>query len=85
MEVDLQSFVKTPLEGEPIPLQIHYEDGDLAVIEKPAGLVVHPGSGIRNGTIVHALLYHFQKSVEFWQAKDVPGSCIGSTSGRPGF
>src|SRR6185295_5236347 len=45
---------------EQVPLQIHFEDQDLAVIEKPAGLVVHPGSGTKNGTIVHGLLFHFQ-------------------------
>ncbi len=43
---------------ENIPLQILYEDEDLAVIEKPAGLVCHPGAGVRSGTLVNALLYH---------------------------
>jgi 23S rRNA pseudouridine1911/1915/1917 synthase len=41
-------------------LQIYFEDEDLAVIEKPAGVVVHPGSGTHGGTIVHGLLFHFQ-------------------------
>src|SRR5262249_44491644 len=36
-------------------------DQDLAVIEKPAGLVVHPGSGSKTGTVVHGLLFHFQQ------------------------
>jgi 23S rRNA pseudouridine1911/1915/1917 synthase len=42
---------------EAIPLDILYEDSDLAVINKPAGLVCHPGAGIRSGTLVNALLH----------------------------
>ena len=44
------------VEPEPIPLSIVYEDDDLAVIDKPAGLVVHPGAGNPNGTLVNAIL-----------------------------
>ena len=44
--------------GEAIPLTIVYEDGDLIVIDKPAGLVVHPGAGNWHGTLVNALLAH---------------------------
>jgi 23S rRNA pseudouridine1911/1915/1917 synthase len=43
---------------EPIPLNILYEDADLVVIDKPAGLVVHPGAGNRSGTLVNALIAH---------------------------
>ena len=43
---------------EPIPLEILFEDKDLIVINKPAGLVVHPGAGHRSGTLVNALLHH---------------------------
>jgi 23S rRNA pseudouridine1911/1915/1917 synthase len=43
---------------EPIPLKILFEDKDLIVINKPAGLVVHPGAGHRSGTLVNALLHH---------------------------
>lgn len=42
---------------EDIPLEILYEDSDLAVINKPAGLVCHAGAGIRSGTLVNALLH----------------------------
>lgn len=42
---------------ENIPLNVIYEDSDLAVIEKPAGLVCHVGAGVRSGTLVNALLY----------------------------
>jgi 23S rRNA pseudouridine1911/1915/1917 synthase len=43
---------------EAIPLPILYEDDDLLVIDKPAGLVVHPGAGATGGTLVSALLHH---------------------------
>ena len=46
------------VEGEKIPLEIVYEDGDLAVINKPKGMVVHPAPGNERGTLVNALLYH---------------------------
>lgn len=43
---------------EPIPLTIVYEDADLLVVDKPAGLVVHPAPGHPRGTLVNAVLYH---------------------------
>ena len=43
---------------EAIPLDILYEDGELIVINKPAGLVVHPGAGNWTGTLVNALIHH---------------------------
>jgi len=60
IDVDLNALASAPLMPEQMPLQIYFEDQDLAVIEKPAGFVVHPGSGTRRGTIVHGLLFHFQ-------------------------
>ena len=49
-----------PLEvaAQAIPLDIVYEDGDLLVVNKPKGMVVHPAAGNEDGTIVNALLYH---------------------------
>ncbi|MFI0843980.1 RluA family pseudouridine synthase [Mesorhizobium sp. IMUNJ 23232] len=44
--------------GENIPLDILYEDEELIVVNKPAGLVVHPGAGNWTGTLVNALIYH---------------------------
>lgn len=46
---------------ENIPLDIVFEDDDLIVINKPAGLVVHPAAGVQSGTLANALAYHFQK------------------------
>ncbi len=48
----------TRLEPEPIPVSIRHEDQDLAVVEKPADLVVHPAPGHPSGTLVNALLHH---------------------------
>ncbi len=47
------------IEPEPIPLDIIYEDESLAVINKPAGLVVHPGTGGEKGTLAHAILARY--------------------------
>jgi 23S rRNA pseudouridine1911/1915/1917 synthase len=47
--------------AEDIPLEIIYEDADLAVINKPAGLVCHVGAGVRSGTLVNALLFRLGK------------------------
>lgn len=48
---------------ENIPLDIVYEDADVAVINKPAGMVVHPAAGNPGGTLVNALLYHCRDSL----------------------
>lgn len=47
--------------AENIPLEIIFEDDDLVLINKPAGMVVHPGAGIYSGTLVNALAYHFEQ------------------------
>ncbi|MFN8486549.1 MAG: RluA family pseudouridine synthase [Caldilineaceae bacterium] len=49
---------ETALEAEDIPVTIVYEDDDLLVIDKPAGLVVHPAPGHAGGTLVNAVLHH---------------------------
>jgi 23S rRNA pseudouridine1911/1915/1917 synthase len=52
-----------PLKAEPeeLPLSILYQDEDVVVVDKPAGMVVHAGAGHHAGTLVNALLYHFGK------------------------
>lgn len=47
-------------EAQPVGFEILYEDADVVVINKPRGLVVHPGAGNRSGTLVNGLLYHVQ-------------------------
>jgi len=74
VQVVLPEVVAALPAPENIPLDIVYEDADLLVLNKPAGLVVHPGAGNYSGTLVNALLYH----------------CAGSLSGiggvmRPGI
>ena len=49
---------ESPLIGEDLPLDVVYEDADLIVIDKPAGLVVHPAPGHAGGTLVNALIRH---------------------------
>lgn len=74
MVVEFPEAAPAEPQPEDIPLDIVYEDDDLLVINKPAGLVVHPGAGNVSGTLVNALLHH----------------CAGSLSGiggvaRPGI
>ncbi len=52
---------ETEHQGENIPLDIIYQDDHVIVINKPVGLVVHPGAGNPNGTLLNALLYHFPR------------------------
>lgn len=71
---DLPAVVPTALTPNAIPLEILFEDEHLLVVNKPAGMVVHPGAGTTDDTLVHALLAH----------------CAGSLSGiggveRPGI
>jgi 23S rRNA pseudouridine1911/1915/1917 synthase len=54
--LDLRDSATGPLEREDVPLRIAYEDSDLLVVDKPAGLVVHPGPGHTTGTLVHGLV-----------------------------
>ena len=56
---------------EDIPLDIVYEDEELIVTDKPAGLVVHPGHGNYSGTLVNGLIYHFQNLPK--NSSDRPG------------
>ena len=64
----------TEVYPENIPLDIVYEDDDLLVVNKPAGMVVHPGYNNYTGTLVNALAYHFD------QLPTLPGN-----DGRPGL
>ncbi len=57
------------IEAEDIPLDVEYEDDDLMVINKPAGLVVHPGCGNFHGTLVNAVAWHL-KDLESYDPND---------------
>jgi 23S rRNA pseudouridine1911/1915/1917 synthase len=60
--VEAEPAPPTPLAASPeeIPLQILYEEDDIVAINKPAGMVVHAGAGVRSGTLVNALLHRFE-------------------------
>jgi len=58
IEVEIPPPRDVGLEPERIPLDVVYEDAELLVINKPAGLTVHPGAGRQTGTLVHAVLAH---------------------------
>ena len=70
--VDVPPTAVETLEPEAIPLDIVFEDHDVIVLDKPAGLVVHPAPGHARGTLVNALLHH------------APGISIAGTN-RPGI
>ena len=55
--VDLPELAPAKIAAEALPLKILYEDADVAVLNKPAGMVVHPGAGHASGTLVNALLH----------------------------
>jgi 23S rRNA pseudouridine1911/1915/1917 synthase len=61
IEVELVAAPTDVFTPENIPLDIVYEDDVLVVVNKPAGLVVHPAAGTPSGTLANALAYHFQK------------------------
>jgi 23S rRNA pseudouridine1911/1915/1917 synthase len=60
IDIHIPALKPLSVEPVPIPLAIVYEDNYLLVLEKPAGLVVHPGAGDEDYTLVHGLLYHCQ-------------------------
>jgi 23S rRNA pseudouridine1911/1915/1917 synthase len=61
IEVELIAPPADRFEPENIPIEIVYEDESLVVVNKPAGLVVHPAAGTPSGTLANALAYHFQQ------------------------
>lgn len=64
IEITVEVEDETRFEPENIPLNIVYEDEDIIVINKPKDLVVHPGAGNPNGTVLNALLYHYPPIAE---------------------
>lgn len=72
IEVEVPPREESQLVPEYIPLDIRYEDDDLIVLSKPAGLVVHPAQGHWSGTLVHALLAHSEE-LGSMQGEDRPG------------
>ncbi len=85
LDIDLTVEPAARFEPENIPLDIVFEDEHLAVINKPAGMVVHPGAGVQSGTLANAIAWHF-KSVPRMAAGDqsVPPASAGGQFADPG-
>lgn len=74
VEIDLPDAPEeTELAAQDIPLDVVYEDEDVIVVNKPAGLVVHPAPGHPDGTLVNALLYHCGDSLSGIGGEKRPG------------
>lgn len=63
ISISIPEAIEPEIETQKIDLDILYEDNDIIVLNKQAGLVVHPGAGNHNGTLVNALLYHCKGSL----------------------
>ena len=61
IEVELTPPPSTSFAPENIPLDVVHEDDELIVVNKPAGIVVHPAAGVTSGTLANALAFHFQQ------------------------
>ena len=74
-EIEILLPPPAPCEAQPedIPLDVIYEDGDVIVVNKPVGLVVHPAPGHPDGTLVNALLYHCGDSLSGINGELRPG------------
>ena len=57
---------------EDLPLDIVYQDADVMVINKPINFVVHPGAGVKNGTVMNAMLYHFPQTATLARVDRAP-------------
>ncbi|MCL7407587.1 RluA family pseudouridine synthase [Marivivens donghaensis] len=71
--VTVEAAIESHIVGEDIPLVVVYEDDDLIVIDKPAGMVVHPAPGTPNGTVVNALIHHCGDSLSGVGGEKRPG------------
>ena len=63
IEINININNELKILPEKINLNIVYEDNDLLVVNKPAGMVVHPGAGNHNQTLVNALIYKYKKKL----------------------
>ena len=71
--VDVPQLRETALPPQDIPLDVVYEDGDVIVVNKPVGMVVHPAPGHPDGTLVNALLHHCGDSLSGIGGEKRPG------------
>ncbi|MDD9920810.1 MAG: pseudouridine synthase, partial [Boseongicola sp.] len=72
-EISVNEAVEVGTLPEDIPISVVFEDDDLIVVDKPAGMVVHPAPGSPGGTLVNALLHHFGGSLSGVGGEKRPG------------
>ena len=85
IEIELTELPTENFEPEDIPLEIIFEDEFLAVINKAAGMVVHPGAGISSGTLANALAHKFKVQSSKFQVKDDRNSQIDDLKSKVGI
>ncbi|MDP8204273.1 MAG: RluA family pseudouridine synthase [Candidatus Tenebribacter mawsonii] len=71
--INLPESKDLEIKPENIPIEIIWEDDDIAIVNKPVGLVVHPGAGIAKGTLVNALMFHFNEKLSDQHDPQRPG------------
>jgi len=73
IEIDLVPKIETKIASANIKLNIIYEDKDILIVNKPSGMVVHPGAGNYNNTLVNALIYKYKKKLSNINGSTRPG------------
>ena len=73
ISITIPESKKTELQAEKIDREIVFEDEYLAIINKPAGMTVHPAPGVESGTLVNAILHHFGNNLSSGSEADRPG------------
>ncbi len=73
VKIEIPELEPSTVKPEPIPLDILYEDDSVIVVNKPAGMVVHPAAGYGSGTLVNALLYHCRNTLSGIGGIERPG------------
>jgi 23S rRNA pseudouridine1911/1915/1917 synthase len=81
VEVELPAPPPSEIEPEEIPLDILHEDDEVVVVNKPAGLVVHPAAGVASGTLANALAFHLGAGCRVPGAGEEPSSTQHPTPG----
>lgn len=73
LEIDYSPPADAAIEAEPVPLDIIFENDDVVVVNKPAGMVVHPAAGNRHGTLAQGLMHHVKALVTAFDDPARPG------------
>lgn len=71
--INIPKIDNLKIKPQDIPIEIIWEDNDIAVVNKPAGIIVHPGAGVQDGTLVNALMHHFNSNLSTKHDPKRPG------------